>query len=218
MPLIKGKSKKSFDKNMETEMDSGKPKDQALAIAYSVQRKNKRKKMAEGGTVGDLIGYPKRMAEGGMIDEELKEDELHLMDSASVDAYDAEPKKMYDERDPDRSGPAVKPMKMMADGGMLAEEDAEMKHASLAAAIMAKRAKAKMMAEGGEVDLQANSNENLNMEDQLSFDAARKDTYYDLSQLDEQPEDSNEHSDDIDSDKHDMVSSIRKKMRAKRGL
>jgi hypothetical protein len=51
MPLSHGKSKKTFSKNVETEMNSGKPQDQALAIAYSVKRKaaNKRKKMAEGG-------------------------------------------------------------------------------------------------------------------------------------------------------------------------
>lgn len=48
MPLMPGKSKKVFSKNVETEMESGKPKNQALAIAYSVKRKPK-KKMAEGG-------------------------------------------------------------------------------------------------------------------------------------------------------------------------
>lgn len=52
MPLIKGKSKKAFEKNVETEMDSGKPKNQSLAVAYSVKSKAKKpKKMAEGGTV-----------------------------------------------------------------------------------------------------------------------------------------------------------------------
>lgn len=47
MPLIKGKSKKSFEKNVETEMHEGKPKAQSLAIAY--QMKKKAKKMAMGG-------------------------------------------------------------------------------------------------------------------------------------------------------------------------
>ena len=50
MPLIKSKSKNAFSKNVEAEMHAGKPQDQALAIAYSVKRKTK-KKMAEGGTV-----------------------------------------------------------------------------------------------------------------------------------------------------------------------
>ena len=35
MPLIKGKSPKSFAKNIKTEMAAGKPKKQAVAIAYS---------------------------------------------------------------------------------------------------------------------------------------------------------------------------------------
>lgn len=48
MPLIKSKSPKAFEKNLKAEMHAGKPQDQALAIAYSVKRKAK-KKMAEGG-------------------------------------------------------------------------------------------------------------------------------------------------------------------------
>lgn len=46
---MQGKSKKAFSKNVETEMAHGKPQDQSIAIAYNVKRKNKRKKMAEGG-------------------------------------------------------------------------------------------------------------------------------------------------------------------------
>ena len=38
MPLIKSKSKEAFKKNVQAEMRAGKPKKQALAIAYSVQR------------------------------------------------------------------------------------------------------------------------------------------------------------------------------------
>lgn len=50
-PLIKSKSKKAFESNMKTEMTAGKPQDQALAISYSMQRRAKKKKMAEGGPV-----------------------------------------------------------------------------------------------------------------------------------------------------------------------
>lgn len=50
MPLIQSKSKKAFSKNVEKEMEAGKPQKQALGIAYSIKRKNKRK-MAEGGVV-----------------------------------------------------------------------------------------------------------------------------------------------------------------------
>lgn len=48
MPLMHGKSQKAFGHNVGAEMNAGKPKAQALAIAYSIKRK---KKMAEGGMV-----------------------------------------------------------------------------------------------------------------------------------------------------------------------
>ncbi len=39
MPLVKSKSKKSVSKNIETEMEHGKPQKQAVAIALNVARK-----------------------------------------------------------------------------------------------------------------------------------------------------------------------------------
>jgi hypothetical protein len=44
MPLIKSTGKKAFEKNLKEELKSGKKKDQALAIAYSVQKEAKKKK------------------------------------------------------------------------------------------------------------------------------------------------------------------------------
>lgn len=83
---MQGRSKKAFSKNVETEMEHGKPMKQSLAIAYDVKRKNsKRKKMAKGGmemnetSVRPDKGYGKiimindhdddkhQMAEGGEI-------------------------------------------------------------------------------------------------------------------------------------------------------
>lgn len=58
MPLLKGKSKKAFSKNVETEMGTGKPQKQALAIAYSMKRKGK----AAGGSVSsgsEAMNYAK---------------------------------------------------------------------------------------------------------------------------------------------------------------
>ncbi len=79
--------------------------------------------------------------------------------------------------------------------------------------------KKKMMADGGEVDLQDNADEHLNEEDDMSYDAARKKTYFDDSQISEQPEDSNEHGDSEEADsenEHDMISKIRSKMKSKK--
>jgi len=44
MPLIKSKSKKAFQKNVEAEIKAGKPPKQAVAIAYSVKRRAGKKK------------------------------------------------------------------------------------------------------------------------------------------------------------------------------
>lgn len=44
MPLKKGKSKKAFQSNVRELVKSGRPTKQAVAIAYDVKRKSKRKK------------------------------------------------------------------------------------------------------------------------------------------------------------------------------
>ena len=44
MPLIRSETKEAFEKNLRREMKRGKPQKQALAIAYDVQRRAKRKK------------------------------------------------------------------------------------------------------------------------------------------------------------------------------
>lgn len=43
MPLKKSLSKKAFKENIKTEMKAGKPQKQAVAIAYSVKRRSKKK-------------------------------------------------------------------------------------------------------------------------------------------------------------------------------
>jgi hypothetical protein len=43
MPLNKGKSKAAFSENVRTEIAAGKPQKQAVAIAYSVKRGEKKK-------------------------------------------------------------------------------------------------------------------------------------------------------------------------------
>jgi hypothetical protein len=46
MPLKQGTSKETFSKNVSELMKSGHRQNQALAIAYSVKRKNQHKKKA----------------------------------------------------------------------------------------------------------------------------------------------------------------------------
>ena len=44
MPLKKSTSKKAFSENVRAEMRAGKPRKQAVAIAYSVKRKAQKSK------------------------------------------------------------------------------------------------------------------------------------------------------------------------------
>ena len=42
MPLIKSKSDQAFKKNVRSEINAGKSKEQAVAIAYSIKRQAKK--------------------------------------------------------------------------------------------------------------------------------------------------------------------------------
>ena len=44
MPLVKSKSEKALKKNIKTEVKTGKPVKQAVAIAYAVKREAEKKK------------------------------------------------------------------------------------------------------------------------------------------------------------------------------
>lgn len=44
MPLKKGTSKSAFKSNIKAEIGAGKPQKQAVAIAYSVKRRAKKRK------------------------------------------------------------------------------------------------------------------------------------------------------------------------------
>lgn len=60
MPLIKSKSPKAFEKNLKAELAAGKPKKQALAIAYDVQRRAK----DGGGLYANIHAKRERIAAG----------------------------------------------------------------------------------------------------------------------------------------------------------
>lgn len=57
MPLTKSDSKAAFVSNLKAELAAGKPKDQSLAIAYSVRRRAKR---AAGGFTNPMASYAER--------------------------------------------------------------------------------------------------------------------------------------------------------------
>lgn len=172
-----------------------KPRD--IAVAYSIQKQAKRKKMARGGEL------------------DLRDERMSSID----DKYDDRDEDMIDRerigRDADHDA-KMERRAMLADGGMVDElDDEDEESRSIVDAIRRK------MAKGGEiedeVDLQdSNGDEDLNEEDDLSFKAARKKTYYDLDQLEDQPEDSNLYGEDEDDDHDlDVVSQIRRKMKKK---
>lgn len=131
--------------------------------------------------------------------------------------------------DPDESEPHSDNLNEYAEGGM-AEEEGE-HHDSIASAIMANRARmhaeidsgardldeAVRMAEGGHVDIDDNNSEQPNEYPPMNGDALDHNMNDDFSDM-EQPSDSNilgDNSEDESENKHDMVNSIRRKMKSK---
>ncbi len=130
MPLIKSKSKKAFEENVKTEMHSGKPQGQALAIAYQT-KKASRKGYSQGGeasadspsmgSVADAIMSRRKMADGGQVDDDNMETPAR-MSPYDDDNAEAVLKELYDDGD-DQIGP--EPMDSEGDP---AEEAAENEH------------------------------------------------------------------------------------------
>ena len=81
MPLKPGKSKRAFESNIKTEMEHGKPQPQALAIAYSVKRKAKRK--AAGGSV-ESGSRDMNYADGGKVGGEIDSQDSYNSDANSA--------------------------------------------------------------------------------------------------------------------------------------
>lgn len=161
------------------------------------------------------------LAKGGMINEEVsmkraEEDEKPSM-SPIKESYEhpSEEEVMSDKMAP-----------VLAEGGDVESEESrehelaespeqeieEERHDSLAAAIMAKRRK---LAQGGQVDLDLNAEEQPNGYYKRNEDAVLKENYDSGMEDVSQPIDSNEHSEHIESDLHDMVSAIRRRMKSR---
>lgn len=226
MPLFSGK--KNMSKNIKTEMAAGKPQKQSIAIAYNMAKRNK--KMARGGLVEGEAS--KKM--------ESLNDSMHALNGDDWDEKDeaasnpsskpmTEPKldsgldaDLNDEESDLLSqfrpgSPEMKaPKKFMADGGMITADSSDSDELDMVGKIMAHR---KMMAEGGSVDLSENASEDKNNEDDMSFDALKKENYSESDGLEDltQPTDSNEHGHALsDADAHDMVDMIRRKLKLSR--
>ena len=165
-----------------------------LAIAYGIQRRNKKKKMAEGGIV-----TPAR-----------KEDDKRFPESEYMGenwSYGSPPARKPDDKrlpEDDYMSDKFAPRARMAQGGMVE-------------AIMKKRGQSKASDDGEFIDLNDTNAENLDNDyDDMNEEAGMKELYDD-SQMSDQPEDSNEMGDDIDADEHDMIAAIRRKMKSTRG-
>lgn len=198
MSLLKPMSKKKKPMPTDDGMDDSAPMAPkgkgSLAMAFAARRNvgSKKKMMAQG---GEISAADESRAS---IDEKMARD-MEMLKGASM-KQSAE----LDARDESEGGNSIddakdeREMSMYAKGGMVDS-------------IMRKR---KMMASGGEVDLEENAEVGANTMDELNRDAADSDVYDD-SQLSAQPEDSNEHGDKLsDADAHDMVSMIRKKLKS----
>lgn len=155
-----------------------------------------------------------RMAKGGMINEEVSMERAEQDQDPEIspirESYmsPSESEIMSDKMAP-----------MLAEGGDVSPRDEieEEMHDSLAAAIMAKR---RRFAQGGQVDLDLNSMEQPNAYYKANQEALKENYDSDMEDV-SQPEDSNETADEREKsaeDKHDMVSAIRSKMRARKQM
>jgi hypothetical protein len=177
-------------------------------------------------------------------ESEERMDESDMMDNLAPGEHGEQPASWRDELDADSYGNRVSDMERehsngrmpyadggMADGGMADGELDEEHHDSIAAAIMAKRDRMHALidsgsldedhavhgyADGGEVDLDFNSMEQPNAYYGRNEDDVLKENYDSDMKDVSQPEDSNEHGHEIDSDDHDMIDQIRSKMKSRR--
>lgn len=103
MPLITGKSKNAFSKNIETEMNAGKPQKQAVAIAYAKKRKaEKLGKMWRGGELEEPLVVEQESAPIPPIEEseaevekEAKDAGYHEHDEFCVEGCDLDDPEYY---------------------------------------------------------------------------------------------------------------------------
>ncbi len=241
MPLLKGKSKDAFKKNVETEMHAGKPQDQSLAISYSIQRQaKKKKKFAYGGKAendanpGTPAPKPDNMRPSH---DEIMSGQADLMGIASSGRI---PTDMRASADSEQDGMSMaqrirRKRQMFAEGGEVTRAPASSEDEATQAAMDEKAHhqaldfsdeegmtmdanKKENYSEGGMADLNEESEEHPNDYYKQNRMAANQEEYDD-SQISQQPMDSNEHGKAME-DMHDesMIAAIRRKMAARRGM
>lgn len=181
--------------------EASKDKHREKLAEMKAMPKPKIEKLAMGGMAGSSTIKTRMLDKYGNPMEEMPPKKY---DGMSEDKGPKEEEYMDDEMAP-----------MLAEGGEVEEgpEEEDEQHSSIAAAIMARKER-KMMAEGGEVDIEDNNDEHAPEYNDLNVAALKENMDSDFEDMD-QPEDSNMHADDIESDEHDMISKIRSKMRMK---
>ena len=192
MSMFSKKSKKdaSNDKS-EVPVPS---KKESLALALGMQKRAKAK-MAKGGEIPMKGNCPHCGEMPGNKNGHKEDCKMFVADAESVGG---------------------KSPKMMADGGPVGKQkEADEKPKTLANAIMKSRPKETEEEEGPTIDLEQGEGDADDFEEGNEEAADKK--VYDDSQLEEQPEESNEHADNIISDMHDMISKIRAHLKSKRG-
>lgn len=201
--IVKGSGFSTKLRDQEAELESAMPP--ASPKEQPEQAYNEEEADKSGPDVSAL--HMKKMAEGGSINGEISidtADEDGAEHPAGLESSDSSIR-------PVQSEYMANHMKALAEGGML-DEIEEDHHASVAAAIMAKR---KRMAEGGQVDIAHNNSEEPNAYYAANEAVLKENMNSEMAKM-SQPEDSNEIGHDIDSDKHDRIAEMRRRMKAKR--
>lgn len=212
MPLSFGKSQKSFEKNIKTEMAAGKPQKQSLAIAYSMKRKAEQHK-AHGGSVehcahgGPMECHEGCYAEGGMTTEYADTMGGKAVKEAQAHNYAPQPAELDPEPEPSSS-----PRKYVykANGGMMQDAMKDEPH-PMVHRIMMNRAKG--YSEGGKV-ANEHSGESSDEPTMAKWDGNELDDLALRDDLEANATGANEGDELGDSaeehDRHDIVSRIMK--------
>jgi rubrerythrin len=240
MPLIKGKSKKSFEKNVATEVESGKPLKQSLAIAYDVQRKAKKKAKkenpAENASTPAFREYAeKKMAEGGSINDSDAamqkaamdaQNRAGMMGSQNMIGNPALKSAMDAQNQPSGMKGSQQDMAGYAHGGHVCSKcgheemgEADLESGSMAQKILGRKKFAKGGAvEDDMVDLEANNMEGPGIDQSYNVNA-KEYHKYDLKQLKAQPTNSNLKGRKLDGNDDSGLKSIASKiMKKKKGM